>query len=76
MVSIKEVFLGVYGIMSCGFLNLFIWWAVIFGGENGKVVLYFNFFNEMWVEFFLLNTLFVMMVFFFIKVLKTEVNVQ
>jgi hypothetical protein len=72
MVGIKEITLGVYGILSTWFLCLFVWWAVLFGGESGKIVLYFNIYNEMWLEFFLLNGLFIMMVTFFISMLKKE----
>jgi len=77
MVNLKEFFIGIYGLMSCGFLTLFIWWAVIFGGESGKLVLYFNIFNEMWIEFFLLNGLLIVMIIIFIKILqKNEKKLQ
>ena len=74
MVTIKEIILGVYGIMSSAFLTLFVWWAVLFGGEDGKVVLYFNIYDEMILEFFLLNGLLILMVILFIVILKKDLT--
>ena len=76
MVTIKEIILGVYGIMSSAFLTLFIWWALIYGGEKGSVTLYFNLYNEMMLEFFLLNGLLILMIILFISILKKDLKLK
>ena len=69
-IKIMTIVVSIYGIIGWFFLTLMVWTALLFGGQEGYVLLAFNLFGEMFFEIFLITGIFILMIISSYKILK------